>query len=88
MAPPVLEFDNGVIVGEGAGFIKNVHPSYGFVRRDDGVDLFFMPGYVDASACPFAKLRQADRVTFKLLDHPRGLRACFIRKTVEQEGAA
>jgi cold shock CspA family protein len=58
------------------GSIKNLKPSFGFIRGDDRIDRFFLPGSMTQPvAREFADLRQGDRVEFEHQDHERGPRA-------------
>lgn len=62
------------------GHIKNLKDTFGFIRGDDKVDRFFMPGVmVQPALFDFAELQQGDRVEFDHEDHDRGPRAVRVR---------
>lgn len=51
-------------------------PTYGFIRGDDKIDRFFMPGVMTQPPTrEFLDLRVGDRMEFEHQDHARGPRA-------------
>ncbi len=56
------------------GAIDELHPTFGYIRGDDGRQYFFLPSFVQ-SPHDFTDLAAGQRVCFLVLIHPRGLRA-------------
>jgi len=59
------------------GTIDELHPTFGYIRGEDGRQYFFLPSFVQ-SPHDFVDLTTAQRVCFLVYLHPRGLRASGI----------
>ncbi len=59
------------------GSVKGLRETFGFIRPDVGnQDLFFLPMAMDQSCgVKFSDLAIGQRVSYKTIDHPKGLRA-------------
>lgn len=64
------------------GTIAALYPSeyglrggYGFIRADDGEELYFNTSGLQMSSVPFRGLVVGDRCQFTAIDHPSGPRA-------------
>ena len=69
-----------VLAVDRQGYIKALHPTYGFITADTGEDLMFIPTAVDATVARFKTLHVNDVVQFDIVQHPRGLRARQVRR--------
>lgn len=56
------------------GSVDELHPTFGYIRGEDGRQYFFLPSFVQ-SPHDFTDLANGQRVCFLVLIHPRGLRA-------------
>lgn len=59
------------------GKIKSLKPTFGFIRSDDGEDLFFLPTAVQG--IEFSRLKENQGVEFDAIDHAKGRRAVNIQ---------
>jgi len=58
---------------------------YGFIERDDGVDVFVHHSAIQGGG--FRTLREGERVEFDVIDEPRGLKARnVVRLEAQQAG--
>lgn len=64
-----------------SGTVKALHPTFGFIKLDNGEELFFLPTAVDRDFVPFKQLQPGYAVTCEIENHPRGLRAKDVRVT-------
>lgn len=53
----------------GQGKVSNLRESYGFIKADDGEDLFFIPPYV-LEPHKFSMLKRGDVVEFERVQKP------------------
>lgn len=78
------------------GLIKNLgkkpgaaEPTFGFIKGDDTVDRFFLPGsMVQPVGCDFSELCVGQRVSFEHEDNARGPRAVRVRLMASSSQAA
>lgn len=65
-----------------AGRIKKIIPDrgFGFVRGDDGNEVFFHR--TEVTATDFDSLEEGEAVTFDVVDSPKGPRAKNLQKAV------
>jgi cold shock protein len=75
----VSEFPGGSAVP--AGRIKKIIPDrgFGFVRADDGNEVFFHR--TELTSVDFDSLQEGESVTFDIVDSPKGPRARNMQKT-------
>ena len=63
----------------------NEAKGYGFIRRDDGPDLFVH--YTNIQGTGFRSLKDGERVEYELLKSDKGLQARNVRPLAEKEKA-
>jgi CspA family cold shock protein len=56
----------------------NEAKGYGFIRRDDGPDLFVH--YTNIAGSGFRTLKEDDKVEFEISEGPKGLQAVKVNK--------
>jgi cold shock CspA family protein len=59
------------------GKVKSLKPTFGFIRADDGADLFFLPTAMDG--VEFSRLKENQPVEFEEVEHAKGRRATKIK---------
>jgi CspA family cold shock protein len=65
-----------------SGTVKwfNEAKGYGFIKRDDGPDLFVH--YTNITGSGFRTLKEEDKVEFEVNEGPKGLQAINVTKVV------
>jgi cold shock CspA family protein len=62
------------------GKVKTLKPGFGFLKMDNGQDVFFLPAVMDkTSDVRFDNLQVGQAVEAEVSDSPKGLRASYVR---------
>ena len=79
VSPPRQDADKGVME-RFTGSVKwfNEAKGYGFIKRDDGPDLFVH--YTNIVGTGFRTLKEDDKVEFEVNEGPKGLQAVKVSK--------
>jgi CspA family cold shock protein len=86
VCPPRLKAGKGIQLYGGSGFMRytgtvkwfNEAKGYGFIKRDDGPDLFVH--YTNIEGQGFRTLKEEDQVEFEVNEGPKGLQAVKVNK--------
>jgi CspA family cold shock protein len=75
---PTLKGVEGIMIYSGTVKWFNEAKGYGFIKRDDGPDLFVH--YTNIVGSGFRTLKEEDKVEFEVSEGPKGLQAVKVTK--------